>query len=478
MLWLALYLPRLPLDLVFRSQPDSASQACVIYEQQGNRQLVVQASAAARSEGVQAGQTLASARALCNELLALQRQPEDEGAALQQLAQWALQYTSLTSLQSPNGLLLEIGASLKLFDGIPTLTRQIQQNMRSLGYANLAGIAPTASGAWLLAYSRSKQCTTSIEALEQQLDTLPLQYLDLKQKQQEALLGMGLATLADCRKLPRQGLAKRLGTAVVEQLDRAYGDKRDPRTAYQPPQIFHSRISFPEPVLQIEALLFPLRRQLIELCGFLLARNSGVQTLALHFMHPQQADSGITLGLLSPSRDRAQLEQLWREKLERHTLDGPVETITLQADKLQPLDAINLDLLGNNVQTTTDFRLLLERLSNRLGSDAVFRLQARPEHRPEKAWQQLRPGEKLITNTPAAPPRPLWLLEQAKPLQHSGIKGQLTLVSGPERIESGWWDDAPIRRDYYIASATTQQLLWIYQEVNAQQEWYLQGYFG
>jgi len=40
----------------------------------------------------------------------------------------------------------------------------------------------------------------------------------------------------------------------------------------------------------------------------------------------------------------------------------------------------------------------------------------------------------------------------------------LTLESGPERIESGWWDNRPIARDYYIARARNGTRLWIYHE--------------
>jgi protein ImuB len=59
----------------------------------------------------------------------------------------------------------------------------------------------------------------------------------------------------------------------------------------------------------------------------------------------------------------------------------------------------------------------------------------------------------------------------------------LKLIAGPERIEAGWWDDALVARDYFIAENDLGQLLWIYCEHNAagagkNQSWYLQGLFG
>ena len=38
------------------------------------------------------------------------------------------------------------------------------------------------------------------------------------------------------------------------------------------------------------------------------------------------------------------------------------------------------------------------------------------------------------------------------------------MLAGPERIESGWWDGADVRRDYYVASDARGARLWIYRE--------------
>jgi protein ImuB len=38
------------------------------------------------------------------------------------------------------------------------------------------------------------------------------------------------------------------------------------------------------------------------------------------------------------------------------------------------------------------------------------------------------------------------------------------LESGPERIETGWWDNRPIARDYYVAHAPNGTRMWIYRE--------------
>jgi protein ImuB len=87
--------------------------------------------------------------------------------------------------------------------------------------------------------------------------------------------------------------------------------------------------------------------------------------------------------------------------------------------------------------------------------------------------------------------RPAWLIEaplQLKVQRHQPVYiSPLKLIAGPERIEAGWWDDASIARDYFIAENALGQLLWIYREHDPAARsnspgkgngWYLQGLFG
>ena len=69
-------------------------------------------------------------------------------------------------------------------------------------------------------------------------------------------------------------------------------------------------------------------------------------------------------------------------------------------------------------------------------------------------------------------PKPL-AERNAVPLHEDG---PLTLVAGPERIESGWWDGNDVRRDYFIARTPRDALLWVFQE--RQSGWYLHGVFS
>jgi protein ImuB len=58
----------------------------------------------------------------------------------------------------------------------------------------------------------------------------------------------------------------------------------------------------------------------------------------------------------------------------------------------------------------------------------------------------------------------------------------LQLLGGPERIETGWWEGAPVARDYFIAQARGGELLWLYRLRPApeagQPGWFLHGRFA
>ena len=79
--------------------------------------------------------------------------------------------------------------------------------------------------------------------------------------------------------------------------------------------------------------------------------------------------------------------------------------------------------------------------------------------------------------------RPLWLLRTPKQLEEIGAAphyaGPLALLSGPERIESGWWDQADARRDYYVVETAHGQRGWAFRERNdPHAPWMLHGWFG
>lgn len=478
MLWLAIHLPHLALELFGPSTPPF-----VVSAGPDNRPCVHARNRAAAAAGIQRGMTLSAARSLCATLAVRPRNAAAEQAALEQLAAWAGQYTSQVSLQLPtatqphHGLLLEIGGSLQLFGGLAALQEQIGAGLHALGYHPRLGIAPTPLGAWLLARAGDTQPAGDRAELTRRLHPLPIALLEIREQTRQTLRDLGLATLGDCLRLPRAGLARRLTPDLLIYLDRAFGLLPDPRSHYTPPAAFNACIALPVEVENSAALLFPIRRLLLELVGLLRARSAGVQELLLQLEHHQHAASRINLGLLQPSRDAAHLLALLRERLERLELPAAVEAVSVQAARFPALDQDHRELFAERSDGGNDWGALIERLRARLGHEAVCGLRLHADHRPEHGWRETAPmpPQALQTTAPASlPPRPLWLC--ATPAVLAAPPAQ-PLLRGPERIENGWWDGRDAARDYFIATTPQGPRLWIYRD-RITGEWLTQGLFG
>ena len=454
---------------------------------------VLDCTAAAFAHGVRPGMARAAAAALLPSLRFRERDPLAERAALEGLAGWAGRYTPNVALAerparpaqprqpfSPHGLLLEVSGSLKLFGGIEPICAGLAQGVQEMGYTGALACAPTAQGAWLLARGGASSPCLGLGELHRRLQPLSVETLDCDARTLATLEAVGVRTLGEVLALPRAGLARRFGEALSDELDRALGARPDPRAFFASPERFHAALEFPVEVHEAGMLVFAVQRLLVQLGGFLVARDSGVQRLRIDLFH-KEALTSVEIGLVRPSRDTGHLALLAREKLAALALREPVRRIALAADEILALAHTNLDLLDEALKRPGDWAGLLERLRARLGNGAVNGIAQAADHRPEAAWRVMEPGERGAAYERGA--RPLWLLQTPKRLAEVGAAphrdGPLALLAGPERIESGWWDGHDAARDYFIARAQTEALLWIYRERQSNSaHWYLHGIFG
>ena len=478
MRWLSLELPHLALEVF--AGAEAAARPLVVTTGHGQRQWVHARNRAAAEAGVGPAMPLATAQALVRDLAVRPRDPAAERAALEGLAAWAGQFTSYLSLAPPAGLLLEAAGSLTLFGGIGPFREAVRAGLEEVGYRARLGIAPTPLGARLLAYAGDPEPVADLPGLERRLAPLPLAALDLEPATLEALRGLGLHRLGDCLELPRSGLTRRLGPALLERLDRALGRRPDPRPAYTPPAGFQRRLPLPAETADSQALLFAARRLLLELAGFLRARRAGIQRLEFRFHPPRGAAERLPVGLVAPDRDPDRLLGLLRTRLERFPLAAPAEALGLVAAAPVPLEEVQSDLFETETSGAGDWGTLIERLQARLGPDAVHGCLAVPDHRPEQAWRTAAPGEG--GEIPRFGPRPLWLLEPPRPLNE--VRGQpqhhgpLRLLNGPERIEAAWWEADGVARDYYVAEDRNRARLWVFRERRPPGRWFLHGLFA
>lgn len=484
MLWLALYLPELPLQLAQRACRET--RPSVVADGPATRPVVRCANPAAREHGVTPDMPVAAARALAGRLIVLARDEAAEAQALHNLGGWAYQFTPGVVLQPNEGLLLEVGSTLQLHRGLRSLLARIRRGMAELGYHAEPGVAPTPLAAWLLAQARHaglpvRACMDEAR-LREHLDDLPLSLLDWPDEVLSPLHALGIRRLGQCLALPRDGFIRRFGSARQRDLDRATGAIPDPRRHFTPPDTFASRTEFGFEVTDALALLFPLNRLLQEMEGWLRGRGAGVQRWQLVLEHHRNRTS-ITVGTVAPERSTERFLSLARERLLQTTLTAPVLALAVTADRLLDYEQSSRSLVPDAQSRAIGWGHLVDRLGARLGTDKVYRLRALDEHRPERAWKPIgAAAPKTLSALRMQAPRPLWLLRvpHALPTEHGNplCQGGLRLLAGPERIESGWWDGEPVRRDYYVARNPHGETFWIYREHRRGDAWYLHGVFA
>lgn len=439
MLWIALYLPQLPLQLAQRSR--ELTGPCVIAEEE----------------------------------------------ALHNLACWAGQFTPNVLIEEGRGLLLEVGSTLRLHGGLTQLLACVRRGVAELGYQTVPGVAPTPRAASMLARARHaglkvRMCKEPA-LLPERLDPLPLALLDWPDEVMEPLQALGIHRIGQCSKLPRDGFIRRFGRERCRDLDKALGTMPDPRPWFTPPDTFNSRIEFGFELNDALALLFPLKRMLQELEGFLRGRGAGVQQWHVLLEHMNHGSTRITIGTAIPERSAERLLALARERLAQTTLLAPVLTLGIAAEQLLGFEENSQSLIPDPRSRAIGWSRLIDKLTARLESGKLYRLRALDDHRPEHAWQRSAASGMAAAPAPAVKaPRPLWLLDPPRALSSKDgeplCQGPLRMLAGPERIEAGWWDGNNVRRDYYVARNAQGETLWIYREHGRESRWHLHGIFA
>jgi protein ImuB len=479
-LWTCLDFPDLPLAVFARG---AASGTPAVVASVSHRPDVVVVNEAARKRGIVPGLSIAAALALDPEIAIHLRDERAESHALKGIALWAGQWTSTISIEPPTCVLLEISGGLNYFGGIDKLLARIDTGLAAIGFSGVIATAPTAGAASL--FARAGQPIVAGEDADwmRKLAALPIALFDNARAALDTLSGIGVRTIGEFIALPRDGTARRFGQALLDEIDRARGLLPDPRPPFVPPERYHGQLELPVPVDEAEALLFGVKRLVAELAGFLHGRGAGVTRLRCDLVHEDAAPTSIVIGLTA-TRQVEHIMNVLRERLAREALPDRVEAIRLVSEEIAPLGAKEGDFFPVAGRDGEAGAQLLERLRARLGEDAVRALELRADHRPERASAQTvlvaaatSPVKAQSSSFPMHPPiRPFWLLASPRPLGTDPSTAELKLLSGPERIETGWWDGGDVGRDYFVGSNARGESLWLYRERGG--EWFVHGVFA
>lgn len=470
MLWACVLLPHLAMDGVLRRRPAS-DEPLVLVSGPTQARTIFAVNAPARAAGLHRGQRLTAAQALLSRFEMIEVDPDATARWHRMLAAWAYRCSSEVVL-FPHAVVLEVSKSLGLFGPWPRFEAQLRQDLTELGFRHRIALAPGALAAYVLAGVHDGLAVMTPNALQRALAPINVRHARLPDNAGTTLPAMGIRTLSQLLRLPRDGVRRRFGAGLLGYLDRLTGTEPEVMQAYRPRDTLDLRMEWTHEIEHVQALTFPLRRLIGDLATYLAGRDGGVQRFVLELEHRDAPPTRVSVGLLAAERDAALLFECARGRLERQQLPQPVVALRVIARELPPFVPAGRDLFDTRPANAMPLDQLRERLRARLGPHAIQQLQRTIDPRPEHAQ-----AFGHASRPPAAAdmlPRPTWLLDRPVPLR--GVPP--TLLAGPERLETGWWDGGDLRRDYYVARTASGQCAWVFCAMGEPGHWMLHGWFA
>ncbi len=306
----------------------------------------------------------------------------------------ALQFTPRVA-QVDEALLLEVSASERLWGGRKRLLRRLLQECKPLPPAQWAQGATS-----LIALALLRLKLRGEDAPARLPQDLPLHLLTAAREHVATLERTGCRSWGALRALPRAGVARRFGAALLDALDAAYGDSPERFPWLQLPEEFDLKFELAALATTAPELMWSAQRLLTQLQVWLQARHRGVLALELEWTLDLRRLNGVRLPsheqlvvrTAQPTQDITHLRRLVGENLSRATLAAPANHLRLRSLETVPWGGADKSLLPEDNVKGERLHQLVERLSVRLGEGNVLAPQAHEDHRPERMqkWEPAR----------------------------------------------------------------------------------------
>ena len=357
---------------------------------------VVSMNQYAASLGVQKGLFASELKGFDPDVQLFERNQMMERKCLEELCLWAYDITPKLNIWY-DCLRLEIGNCLKLFGGLENLLCRIEKSIFSMGYDVSYGIAPTASGSWLVSHGRKNINIASSSNLKEQIAPLSIHLLRDFSTTKKKLSLVGLNTFGDIIKTPSHALKIRCEEKFIRFLEHLLGQREEIFADYKPATLFFDQYYFGYGVKDKNQMKFAIKRLLDSFCNFLhnLQINAHQINWSLHGTNSYVKE--LTINCSAGYANFTTWYLLTTTNLENQTLGAPIESISLECRNLIASRSNNLDLT-EIPRSHCPGEDLLDLLSSRLGSESIQRLTCHNEHIPEYTVSTVTSNSKLLSN--------------------------------------------------------------------------------
>ena len=434
---------------------------------------------------------LAHAQAMLPDLLVAEAQPQEDAAALRELAAWCLRYAPLTAADPPDGIWIDITGAAHLHGGEAALLADLTCRLRQAGYASRSAAAATPGAAHALARFGSGN--------SEDLQELAVAGLRLPPGVAVALHRMGLDRIGQLAAAARGPLVRRFGRDLLLRLDQALGRVAEPIAPVLPPAMVSHRLAFPEPLLTADAFAAAITALTGPVCAMLERSGQGARRLDLLFERVDGAWQAIRVGTACPNRDPPHLARLLTARLEHVDPGLGVEAMRLVVPLAEPLAYTQTQVGG--AASEAGVAALVDRLTGRLGEARVWRAAPVESDIPERSVRRVAAMSPLMgTIWPASLPRPSRLFHPPQPIEALALlpdhppaqftwrrlRHRVRHADGPERVFGEWWrHDAEMAavRDYFRVEDEAGRRFWLYRQGDGVDPetgdlaWFLHGVF-
>ncbi|MFC4273480.1 DNA polymerase Y family protein [Sneathiella chungangensis] len=502
--FIAIWLARWPTDC--RRRPSADTPFALTCEESGGIRLY-SVDAAAAMLGLEAGMTLANARAMVPNLAVAPATPERDEDRRRMLADWCGRFSPWCALDDGDGIRLEITGVAHLFGGEEKMLSLMLAKFQKMRITAQFGLTDTPAVAWAAArFAGQEIMIVPPGAGTAFMADLPVRALRLDEKTVAGLEKVGLRKVSDLYDLPRAPLELRFGRQLLSRLDQVSGQEAEPISPLRPAAAFRTRLSWPDPIGLLSDIEAAADELAVALCRQLERHGKGARRLELALYRADGEVIHITFGTSAPSRDARHMIRLLGEKLPDIDIGFGVDAMIFSALETAPqqmhqsgfVSMQKAEASGSAADGQQAFSQLVDRLASRIGAGHVFRLVPFDSHDPERAFAVVPAMTPPVNGRwPARQPRPVRLLpvpermkmmfEGPRPARYAWRQeeGGVSALEGPERISPEWWRLALETRDYFRLEAASGQRFWIFAAPSVRgakplrdQQWYMHGFFG
>ena len=454
--------PSFSLQSVLRHAPELARRAVALVDAQATTPRVIEATPAARREGVVEGLTAPQALARCRQVVVRQRSAADERVAMEALLQCAYAFSPHLEASAPGRVTLDLRGlsalggvadaaggecdpgderdrerlaawAARLLEALATLQLQVAvglgptPNLARLAArwgSSWAGHAPSVAATDGEGKNASPQVprppgvthpapgVVRVEAPAAFVESLPVEALEPSSDVASLLARWGIRRVGQLLALGQAELSERLGLEALALFAAASTTATRPLRTVAPGERFEERHRFEAPIESLEPVLFFLRRFVDALAVRLEACGLAAGSLRLRFVLENAQHLEWTLRLPQPARRSDLLFRVLQTHLENLRTDSPVLEVELVAEPAR-VEQKQFSLFEAALRDPHQFQETLARLAALVGADRVGTPEREDGHRAD-AFTLVPPH--FEGDPPAPAPEPPDLL-RAVPLR-------------------------------------------------------------